>query len=146
MKIKNSVALITGGGSGIGEAVAKFMAQRGAKVAIVDMVQENIDRVVSEIIENGGEAIGQIASGMVLSSSVITFAQPDQALNFEIQMQLSLASDDGSLAAQGSVSAAGVETDSGIFVLAVDRNANTITVGTAAGVATGLSTLCPARH
>ena len=58
MKIKNSVALITGGGSGIGEAVAKFMAQRGAKVAIVDMVQENIDRVVSEIIENGGEAIG----------------------------------------------------------------------------------------
>lgn len=35
MKIKGSVALITGGGNGIGEAVAKHLAKHGAKIAIV---------------------------------------------------------------------------------------------------------------
>lgn len=58
MDIKGSVALVTGGGNGIGEAVAKYLVKRGAKVAIVDMVQKNIDRVVKEIKEMGGEAIG----------------------------------------------------------------------------------------
>jgi len=58
MEIKDSVALITGGGNGIGEAVAKFFAKRGAKIAVVDMDQDNIDRVVKEIREMGGEAIG----------------------------------------------------------------------------------------
>jgi len=54
MDIKNSVALITGGGKGIGEAVAKHFVRQGAKVAIVDMVQEDIDRVVAEIQRRGG--------------------------------------------------------------------------------------------
>lgn len=58
MDIKNSVALITGGGKGIGEAVAKHFVRQGAKVAIVDMVQADIDRVVAEIKAMGGEAIG----------------------------------------------------------------------------------------
>jgi 3-oxoacyl-[acyl-carrier protein] reductase len=58
MEIKGSVALITGGGNGIGEAVAKYFVKNGAKVAIVDMVQKNIDRVVAEIKAMGGEAIG----------------------------------------------------------------------------------------
>jgi len=58
MEIKGSVVLVTGGGNGIGEAVAKYFSKRGAKVAIVDMVQKNIDRVVKEIKEAGGEVIG----------------------------------------------------------------------------------------
>lgn len=58
MEIKGSVAVVTGGGNGIGEAVAKYFIRNGAKVAIVDMSQKNIDRVVGEIKEMGGEVIG----------------------------------------------------------------------------------------
>jgi len=58
MEIKGSVVLVTGGGNGIGEAVVKYFAKRGAKVAIVDMVQKNIDRVVKEVKEMGAECIG----------------------------------------------------------------------------------------
>ena len=58
MDIKGSVALVTGGGNGIGEAVVKHLARQGAKVAVVDMAQKNIDRVVKDIQEMGGEAIG----------------------------------------------------------------------------------------
>ena len=58
MEIKGSVVLVTGGGNGIGEQVVKYFAQHGAKVAVVDMVQKNIDRVVADIKAMGGEAIG----------------------------------------------------------------------------------------
>ncbi|MBS1196449.1 MAG: family NAD(P)-dependent oxidoreductase [Proteobacteria bacterium] len=58
MEIKGSVALVTGGGNGIGEAVVKYLVKNGAKVAIVDMNQKNIDRVVADVKAMGGEAIG----------------------------------------------------------------------------------------
>jgi 3-oxoacyl-[acyl-carrier protein] reductase len=49
MEIKGSVVLVTGGGNGIGEQVVKYFAKQGARVAVVDMVQKNIDRVVAEL-------------------------------------------------------------------------------------------------
>lgn len=58
MDIKNSVALITGAGNGIGEAVAKHFVRHGAKVAVVDRSQKDIDRVVADIKAMGGAAIG----------------------------------------------------------------------------------------
>jgi len=62
MVINNSVALITGGAGGIGEVTAKALAAAGAKVVICDCVQDQIDRVVSEIKGAGGEAIGVYGS------------------------------------------------------------------------------------
>lgn len=57
MQVKGSVVVITGGGSGIGEVVAKDMAKDGAKVVLCDMNQAGLDRVVGEIQAAGGDAI-----------------------------------------------------------------------------------------
>lgn len=61
MQINGLVAVITGGASGIGEAVAKDMAKAGARVVIGDVGQDSLDRVVAEIRAAGGEAVGVVA-------------------------------------------------------------------------------------
>jgi 3-oxoacyl-[acyl-carrier protein] reductase len=58
MQVKGSVALVTGAGNGIGEAVAKHFVRQGAKVVVVDRSQKEIDRVLADIKQMDGEAIG----------------------------------------------------------------------------------------
>ena len=58
MEMKGLVAVITGGASGIGEAMARYLAAREVKVVIGDMNQEGIDRVVADIKAAGGQAAG----------------------------------------------------------------------------------------
>ncbi len=48
-KLKNKVAIVTGGASGIGEATAKLLAHEGARVAITDIDDINGKRVANEI-------------------------------------------------------------------------------------------------
>lgn len=48
--------LITGASSGIGEAAAKKIAEAGGVVALVARTRENLEKVASEIRENGGSA------------------------------------------------------------------------------------------
>lgn len=55
-QLNNKTALITGGGSGIGKAVALTFARQGATVHILDVNQENAAQTVAEITEAGGEA------------------------------------------------------------------------------------------
>jgi NAD(P)-dependent dehydrogenase (short-subunit alcohol dehydrogenase family) len=57
MQLANRVALVTGGGSGIGEAAAKLLAKQGAKVAVLDHKMENAARSADYINQNGGEAL-----------------------------------------------------------------------------------------
>ncbi|MDD3655045.1 MAG: SDR family NAD(P)-dependent oxidoreductase [Desulfotomaculaceae bacterium] len=61
MKVQNRVALVTGSGGGIGEVVAKTLAQNGAKVVVNDINFENAIRVADEIKAAGGEVICIIA-------------------------------------------------------------------------------------
>ena len=48
-KLSNKVAVITGGGSGIGLAIAKLFAKEGAKVAITGRNKTTLDNAVKEI-------------------------------------------------------------------------------------------------
>ena len=57
-KVKDRVSLVTEAGSGIGEAVAKSLAQNGARVVVSDTDKEKVDKVVKEIQNDGGQAIG----------------------------------------------------------------------------------------
>jgi NAD(P)-dependent dehydrogenase (short-subunit alcohol dehydrogenase family) len=54
--LENKVAIITGAGSGIGEATAKLFASEGAKVVVSDISEDHGKKVVEEIKKNGGEA------------------------------------------------------------------------------------------
>ena len=54
MDIQGKTALVTGGGSGLGEATARELARLGAKVAVLDVNLDNAQRVASDI---GGVAI-----------------------------------------------------------------------------------------
>lgn len=54
--LKDQVAIVTGGASGMGEATAKLYAKEGAKVVIADFNAEKAQKVVDEIIADGGVA------------------------------------------------------------------------------------------
>lgn len=55
--VPGKVAIVTGGGSGIGEATSKLFAHAGASVVVADLVEEQAQRVADEIVAVGGEAI-----------------------------------------------------------------------------------------
>jgi len=55
-RLDGRVAAVTGAGSGLGAAIAAGLAQAGARVALVDIDQQNAERVAGEIASAGGEA------------------------------------------------------------------------------------------
>ncbi|UMZ72582.1 3-oxoacyl-ACP reductase FabG [Natranaerofaba carboxydovora] len=57
MKLKDKVAIITGGGSGIGKETALLFAKEGAKIVIADYEEEASRQTLNEIVDNGSSAI-----------------------------------------------------------------------------------------
>lgn len=57
MRLKGKVAVVTGGGSGIGAAIGTRFAQEGASVVVTDINISGAQQVVDQIVKNGGTAI-----------------------------------------------------------------------------------------
>ena len=55
LNIKDSVAVITGGGSGIGEAMAKYWIKKGGTAVLGDIDSESLSRVENDLREMGGK-------------------------------------------------------------------------------------------
>ncbi len=56
-RLKDKVAIVTGGGAGIGEAVCKRFAAEGAKVIVCGFPEDPVQEVAYEIQSKGGDAI-----------------------------------------------------------------------------------------
>ncbi len=56
MQLEDKVIIITGGGQGLGRAMAEHLAGRGARLALVDLNQERLAEAVAACRDAGGEA------------------------------------------------------------------------------------------
>ena len=57
MKLKDRIAIITGGGKGIGAEICLRLASEGAKIVIAEMDIKNGEKISKKIQDNNGEAI-----------------------------------------------------------------------------------------
>ena len=57
MKLKEKVAIVTGGGNGIGREICKGFSKEGAKIVIADLDEENSDKTLNEIKNLGNDGI-----------------------------------------------------------------------------------------
>jgi NAD(P)-dependent dehydrogenase (short-subunit alcohol dehydrogenase family) len=57
VRLANKVALVTGGGSGIGEAACRALAREGAAVGVLDFRREPAEAVARSICDAGGQAV-----------------------------------------------------------------------------------------
>jgi NAD(P)-dependent dehydrogenase (short-subunit alcohol dehydrogenase family) len=72
-RLEGKVAIVTGGATGIGEAISKKFAREGAKVIVAGLPEDPVEEVVKEIIKDGGIALpfsGDISVWEVAKSCV----------------------------------------------------------------------------
>ena len=87
-RIRKKVALVTGAGSGIGEATALLYAAYGAKVVVSDINEVGGNATVAKIKEKGGDAtfvktnVGNAAEcEQLVKTTVNTYGRLDMACN-----------------------------------------------------------------
>lgn len=77
MRFKEKVAVVTGGGSGIGRAAALAFAREGARVAVLDRDQARAEAVARAITKAGGEALALAADVADEAAVARAFAEVD---------------------------------------------------------------------
>jgi len=60
MGVQGRVAVVTGAGQGIGEGIARRLARDGARVAVNDIVEEKVTRVVAGLRGEGATVLGVV--------------------------------------------------------------------------------------
>lgn len=68
MNVSGKVAIVSGGGSGLGEATARLLAAKGAKVALIDLNLEAAQEVAGEI--DGFAVTGDVSSEDAISAAL----------------------------------------------------------------------------
>jgi 3-oxoacyl-[acyl-carrier protein] reductase len=88
MRLQGKVAVITGGGRGIGRAVALGLAREGARVVVASRTPVQVGQVAEEINRHGGEAVGfecdvtqEAAVKAMISQTVDRFGKIDVLVN-----------------------------------------------------------------
>ncbi len=61
MRLRDKIAIVTGGASGMGAATAQLFASEGAKVVVADLLESEGVEVVSEICAAGGGCAVSVA-------------------------------------------------------------------------------------
>ena len=57
MRLDNKIAVVTGGGGGLGEAMCERLAEEGAAVAVTDVSLPNAERVAEQLLAKGARAV-----------------------------------------------------------------------------------------
>ena len=88
MQLKGQVALITGGGQGIGAETARLLAAEGAQIVVADWDEETANQVAGEIKGGGGGAVAvkadtskQEDAGRMVEVAVKEFGRLDILIN-----------------------------------------------------------------
>src|ERR1700731_3895325 len=86
--LTDKVAVITGGGSGIGRATAMMMAESGAKIVIAEIDMDGAEAVRAEIVAGGGSATAvkcdicdETQVEHLLSAAVAAYGRVDVLIN-----------------------------------------------------------------